>query len=783
MADKTINQLTQATGLTDSSLFVIEQNSTAKQANWGMMKNYISPGVAAQYSTSATYNVGDYVIYNGSLYRCNTAITTGEAWTAAHWTAAVLGDDVGELKSALSNNAIALKYNSIPTQTVGGITITQTGPHTFHVSGTCNSDGMEWNLTYSTNGKFPDGNLLSDYNPVVIEYKTTSGVSLNDCYLKYLKKDATHSAFYGQVNVKENSIIDTSSFTDLMFRIAVRNGATVDGDITITVQNRVSNFVETLEDDVIASRKDLKDNTDLNDVKNSGIFFIQGGRTYTNYPYDSTYNSWMIVCEINGLVQQYIIPYFFSDSAPTLSIMPLRRNFNGSSWSNWKQQTNTNAIETLSGDPFPGQTDVDLDGVLGNHFYLLPDSHTYTNKPSGFTIGFLEVVYTGGWCIQLLYQFNGNKMWKRRGSGDGSSWENWQNVGGGNSYTNNYSFNEYNTENTITVSPSITTDTNSYLAPTGTNADRTADILAMLNNTGVCRLGYGNYFVRNLIMPPKTTIIGAGAGTNIVLSGTSDGFCIKLGNYCTLKDVCMNGNPSGITIQETIINRHGILWQGNYTQDPTPNNQPINAMIENVRLFNFAGGGITCYDTGYGTFNSVEAINVYCESCCVGIYIPYWSEFHKFTNVRTASCYYGCINNGGNNVFVNCDFSTCKVGFLMDNSTGQSPNNTHGSCVGCVFNHTNSNTGIGIKVLNCHNGFMFTGCQIFYSQVYIEDSDGIVISSTNFGSENCDITVSGGGAIVFSNNMHQTSPTKTITDNNNVHFANCYVRDTGAVVS
>ena len=99
MADKTINQLTQATDLTDSSLFVIEQNSTAKQANWGMMKNYISPGVAAQYSTSATYNVGDYVIYNGSLYRCNTAIATGEAWTAAHWTAAVLCDDFGEFKS------------------------------------------------------------------------------------------------------------------------------------------------------------------------------------------------------------------------------------------------------------------------------------------------------------------------------------------------------------------------------------------------------------------------------------------------------------------------------------------------------------------------------------------------------------------------------------------------------------------------------------------------------------------------------------------------------------
>lgn len=99
MADKQISDLTSASGLTDGSLFVIEQGGAAKSANWGMMKNYISPGVAAQYSTSATYDVGDYVIYGGQLYRCKTAITTPESWTAAHWTATVLGDDIGELKN------------------------------------------------------------------------------------------------------------------------------------------------------------------------------------------------------------------------------------------------------------------------------------------------------------------------------------------------------------------------------------------------------------------------------------------------------------------------------------------------------------------------------------------------------------------------------------------------------------------------------------------------------------------------------------------------------------
>lgn len=106
MADKQISDLTSASGLTDGSLFVLEQGGAAMKANWGMMKTYISPSVAAQYSSSSTYDVGDYVIYNGQLYRCTTAITTAEAWTAAHWTAAVLGDDVGELKSAFDASVI-----------------------------------------------------------------------------------------------------------------------------------------------------------------------------------------------------------------------------------------------------------------------------------------------------------------------------------------------------------------------------------------------------------------------------------------------------------------------------------------------------------------------------------------------------------------------------------------------------------------------------------------------------------------------------------------------------
>lgn len=58
--------------------------------------------IGADYDSTKNYSVGDYVVYDGALYRCTTAITTAEAWTAAHWTQVALADDVSDLKSELS---------------------------------------------------------------------------------------------------------------------------------------------------------------------------------------------------------------------------------------------------------------------------------------------------------------------------------------------------------------------------------------------------------------------------------------------------------------------------------------------------------------------------------------------------------------------------------------------------------------------------------------------------------------------------------------------------------
>lgn len=50
--------------------------------------------VADKYSSSTTYAVGDYCIYENLLYRCTTAIPSGESWNSSHWVQILI---MGEL--------------------------------------------------------------------------------------------------------------------------------------------------------------------------------------------------------------------------------------------------------------------------------------------------------------------------------------------------------------------------------------------------------------------------------------------------------------------------------------------------------------------------------------------------------------------------------------------------------------------------------------------------------------------------------------------------------------
>ena len=58
--------------------------------------------VSDEYSATSTYAVGDYCIRENVLYKCKTAITTGEAFDSNKWIQTTCGTEFGELNSNVS---------------------------------------------------------------------------------------------------------------------------------------------------------------------------------------------------------------------------------------------------------------------------------------------------------------------------------------------------------------------------------------------------------------------------------------------------------------------------------------------------------------------------------------------------------------------------------------------------------------------------------------------------------------------------------------------------------
>lgn len=106
---------TAADGTKTGQIATTEFVQNAKE---GMLDDIVAP----EYDSTATYAVGDYCTYNGELYRCNTAISVAEDWTAAHWDNTSITeelDDKADKDEAVTSVAYDTTNKKI-TQTVNG---------------------------------------------------------------------------------------------------------------------------------------------------------------------------------------------------------------------------------------------------------------------------------------------------------------------------------------------------------------------------------------------------------------------------------------------------------------------------------------------------------------------------------------------------------------------------------------------------------------------------------------------------------------------------------------
>jgi hypothetical protein len=282
-------------------------------------------------------------------------------------------------------------------------------------------------------------------------------------------------------------------------------------------------------------------------------------------------------------------------------------------------------------------------------------------------------------------------------------------------------------------------------------------------------------------MPEGGALKGAGIGaTQIIMTSGSSGNLVTMASRTSVSDLTLEGGDAAASATEGT--RNGVAWQGTYISSSNPGTYPVTGAVSNLYIRGFNGAGLLATNTSISVNSGLNASNVRIVLCYAGINIKIYSEFSRFSNIDVTRCTVGCIDNGGNNMFSNCSFSGCVTGLIMDNSTNQSPNSSHGSFVGCVFNHSGSNSGIAIQVLGMKNGQIFSACQVFYGSIVIDESRGIRFSALNIGNST-PINVTNSQSVIFSDctfNSAAQSPV-TASENTTFLFTNCYDLNGNAV--
>lgn len=109
MASTTTNLgLTKPAYSDDADISDINGNMDLIDAEAGKVR----ANVAANYDSSETYAVGDYCLHDGSLYKCSTAISSPEAWTAGHWTQIKITGELSTLNGKIHTGTMVKTFTN-----------------------------------------------------------------------------------------------------------------------------------------------------------------------------------------------------------------------------------------------------------------------------------------------------------------------------------------------------------------------------------------------------------------------------------------------------------------------------------------------------------------------------------------------------------------------------------------------------------------------------------------------------------------------------------------------
>ena len=193
MATTTTNLGLTKPALSESAdVGVINDNSDKIDVEAGKSR----ANLAATYSASSAYAVGDYCERGGNLYRCTTAIASGgEAWNSGHWTQVAV---TGEIPKVIDNLTSTSTSNALSANQ--GKTLKDAFDGLFSYSSV--APGASKSFANVPNGSLIVFVITDDHSTVALKYGSNS-----------YRKIYTHGT-YATISVSSGTVTCTNGATN-----------------------------------------------------------------------------------------------------------------------------------------------------------------------------------------------------------------------------------------------------------------------------------------------------------------------------------------------------------------------------------------------------------------------------------------------------------------------------------------------------------------------------------------------------------------------------------------
>ena len=118
-----ITELDAITSLQSGDYIAVDNESTGTHKFDALnIGSNIGQNIANTYSSSASYAIGQYCLYDNNLYKCTTTISTPEAWNSSHWIQVTVGEGLYEKVDKVSGKGLSTNdFTNEYKQKLGGI--------------------------------------------------------------------------------------------------------------------------------------------------------------------------------------------------------------------------------------------------------------------------------------------------------------------------------------------------------------------------------------------------------------------------------------------------------------------------------------------------------------------------------------------------------------------------------------------------------------------------------------------------------------------------------------